>query len=257
VRVLRFPDPPLVVAHRGASADHPENTLVAFEAAARAGADIVELDVRLTADGVPVVLHDEELSVTTDGRGPVQERTLSEVKRLDASGGREPRQEVPTLAEALDVVGRSGCGIDLEIKSFGGADPARQDLLEASLSVFEAADFRGPVLVSSFNGLTLQRCRELAPDLPTGFLSSAAIEPMSALAYARQAGHDFILPQAQSLQEAGPGFVRECHTAGLRLGTWTVDDEATLETFFQWGVDAVATNRPGLAVAVRDRVGAQ
>lgn len=257
MRVVRLPEAPLVVAHRGASADYPENTLVAFRAAAEAGADIVELDVRLTVDGIPVVLHDADLSVTTDGRGPVDELTLAEVKRLDASGGRGPRQEVPTLAEALDVIGRSGRGIDLEIKSLGGADAARQDLLEASLAVLESADFPGPVLVSSFNGLTLQRCRELAPDVPTGFLSSAAIDPGSALAYARQAGHDFVLPQAESLQEEGPGFVRECHTAGIRLGTWTVDDEATLETFFEWGVDAVASNRPGLAAAVRDRVAAR
>lgn len=245
-----------MVAHRGASAEYPENTLVAFEAAARAGADIVELDVRLTADGVPVVLHDEDLSVTTDGRGPVGEVTLSEVKRLDASGGHGPRQEVPTLAEALEVIGRAGCGIDLEIKSLGSVDPTRQVLLEASLAVLEAADFPAPVLVSSFNGFTLQRCRELAPELPTGFLSSAAIEPRSALDYAQQAGHDFVLPQAESVQEAGPGYVRDCHTAGVRVGTWTVDDEATLETFFRWGVDAVASNRPGLAASVRDRVAA-
>lgn len=257
MKVARFPDRPLVVAHRGDSADHPENTLAAFEAAARAGADVVELDVRLTADGIPVVLHDEDLSVTTDGLGLVRELTLSQVKRFDASGGRGPRQEVPTLDEALEVVAGGGAGLDLEIKSIGGTPPAQQELLEAALVVMEGADFPGPVLVSSFNGLTLQRCRELAPGVPTGFLSPAAIEPMSSLNYARESGHEFVLPQAEALLEAGPGFVEGCHAAGVRVGTWTVDDEGTMETLFRWGVDALASNRPGLAVAVRDRVSAR
>ena len=251
--VSPFPDPPLVVAHRGASADEPENTLPAFEAAARAGADVIEFDLRLTADGVPVVLHDEDLSRTTDGAGLVRDTTLAEVKALDASGGRGARQEVPTLAEALEAIGPTGAGVDLEIKSLGGPDPGPHDLLQASLAVLEAADFPGPVLVSSFNGLTLQRCRELAPGVPTGFLSAAAIDPVSALAYVHQAGYEFLLPQVESLLEAGPAFVEECHAAGIRLGTWTVDDEPTIEKLFGWGVDAVASNRPAVAVAVRDR----
>lgn len=251
---FHFPDTPLVVAHRGASADHPENTLPAFEAAARAGADAIEFDLRLTSDGVPVVLHDEDLSRTTDGSGLVRETTLAELKALDASGGRGPRQEVPTFAEALEVIGRTSSGADVEVKSLGGPDPGRQELLEAALEVLQGAPFPGPVLVSSFNGLTLQRCRELAPGLPTGFLSAAAIDPVSALTYVRQAGHEFLLPQAETLLEAGQGFVDECHAAGVRLGTWTVDDEPTMEKLFGWGVDAVASNRPALAVAVRDRV---
>jgi glycerophosphoryl diester phosphodiesterase len=254
VNDFRLPDTPLVVAHRGASADHPENTVAAFEAAARAGADVIEFDLRLTADGIPVVLHDEDLSRTTDGSGLVREVSLAELKALDASAGRGPRQAVPTFAEALEAIGPTGAGVDIEVKSLGGADPGRHELLEAALEVLQGAGFPGPVLVSSFNGLTLQRCRELAPGLPTGFLSAAAIDPMSALTYVRQAGHEFLLPQAESLLEAGPDFVEACHAAGVRLGTWTVDDEATMERLFGWGVDAVASNRPALAVAVRDRV---
>src|SRR5207244_5819311 len=87
---------PAIVAHRGASATHPENTLSAFLAAAAAGADMVELDVRLTADGVPVVLHDLDVSRTTDGSGSAHLMSLRELKRLDASGGRGPRAEIPT-----------------------------------------------------------------------------------------------------------------------------------------------------------------
>src|SRR5439155_21593183 len=91
---------PSVVAHRGASLAYPENTVEAFEGAIAAGADVVELDVRLTADGVPVILHDLDVGATTDGTGFVHTWTLADVKRLDASGGRGSRAEVPTLREA-------------------------------------------------------------------------------------------------------------------------------------------------------------
>jgi len=248
---------PLVVGHRGASADEPENTIAALEAAVREGADAVELDVRVTADDVPVVLHDADVGVRTDGSGQVHTLTLAEVKRLDASGGRGERQEIPTLAEALEAIARhDGIAADLEIKNIPGEpafDSPREAILEASLRVLEEVAFGGPVLVSSFNWLTIERSKELAPDVPTGFLTIGPVDPRAALDYARQHGHEFVLPQAYALLEAGEAFVREVHGEGVLVGTWTVDEEAELETLFGWGVDAVASDHPALAVAVRDR----
>ena len=246
----------LVVAHRGASAAAPENTLVAFEAALAAGADAVELDVRLTADGVPVVMHDAEVSASTDGSGFVHEMTLEQIKRLDASGSRGLAIQVPTLAEALQLVGDRG-GVDMEIKNLPGEpafDSPRETVLEATLNVLEASSFRGPVLISSFNWLTIERCKQLAPEIPTGFLAIAAIDAHAALVYTRGGGHDFVLPQTPALLEAGEGLVREAHEQGIRVGTWVADEESVLETLFRWGVDAIACNDPGAAVAVRTRV---
>ena len=248
----------LVVAHRGASAAEPENTLIAFEAALNAGADAVELDVRLTSDGVPVVLHDADVSASTDGSGFVHEMTLEQVKRLDASGGRGRSADVPTLAEALELIGDRG-GVDVEIKNLPGEpafDSPREALLEATLEVLKASSFRGPVLVSSFNWITIERCKQLAPELPTGFLTIAAIDAHAALVYTRTAGHDFVLPQTPALLEAGESLVREAHEHGIRVGTWVADEESVLETLFRWGVDAVASNDPAAAVAVRERVAA-
>lgn len=247
-----------VVAHRGASATEPENTLVAFDAAFAAGADAVELDVRLTSDGVPVVLHDAEVSVATNGSGYVHEMTLAEVKRLDASGGRGSRQEVPTLAEVLEATRDRG-GVDLEIKNLPGEssfDSPREAVLEAALEALEAAAFLGPVLVSSFNWLTIERCKQIAPDVPTGFLTIAAIDAHAALVYARRGGHDFVLPQTPALLEAGRELVEEAHGDGVRVGTWVADDPPILETLFSWGIDAVACNDPAAAVSVRERVDA-
>jgi glycerophosphoryl diester phosphodiesterase len=246
----------LVVAHRGASSTTPENTLPAFEEAARAGADAVELDVRLTRDRVPVVLHDPDVSATTDGAGQVHTLTVEEVKRLDAGGGGS-RAEVPTLEEALRVIDRSGVGVDLEIKNIPGEeafDSPDESVLTAVLESLDRVGFAGPVLVSSFNWITIEASRRLAPDIATGFLTVAAIDARAALDYARQQGHAFVLPHAVALVDAGEAFVHEAHAEGVRVGTWTVDDETTLERMFGWGVDAVASNDPALAVAVRDGV---
>jgi glycerophosphoryl diester phosphodiesterase len=247
----------LVVAHRGASALEPENTLVSFASALRAGAEVVELDVRQTADGVAVVLHDPDVAATTDGTGYVHELTTGQVKALDASGGRGPRQEIPTLAEALDLLAAHDVAANLEIKNLPGEpafDSPRESILEAAVATLRASRFSGPVLVSSFNWLTIERCRDLAPEVHTGFLTIAPVDPWASLLYARQHGHDFVLPQTPALVAAGRRFVEEAHQAGVRVGTWVADDEDLLATLFGWGVDAVASNDPRRAVTVRDRV---
>jgi glycerophosphoryl diester phosphodiesterase len=249
---------PLVVAHRGASVEHPENTLPAFEGALEAGADVVETDIRLTADGVPVVMHDAHVDRVTDGSGLVSSMTISEIKRLDASGGRGPRVEIPTLGEVLELVsGRAG--INLEIKNLPGEpgfDSPREACVEASLRELERTAFSGRVLVSSFNWLTIERSRELAPDVQTGFLTIAGIAPEASLVYARQAGHTYVLPHVAALLEAGRTFVDESHEGGVLVGTWTVDDPDVARTLFAWGVDAVATNDPRTIIGVRNGFGA-
>jgi glycerophosphoryl diester phosphodiesterase len=247
----------LIVAHRGASAAQPENTLAAFEAALEAGADAVELDVRLTSDGVPIVLHDADVAAATDGSGFVHDMTLAEVKRLDASrGGGSGRAEVPTLAEVLEAVGDRG-GVDVEIKNLPGEpafDSPQEAILEATLEVLADSAFGGPVLVSSFNWLTIERCKQIAPEILTGFLTIAPIDAHAALVYTRSKGHDFVLPQTPALLEAGEALVREAHEQGVRVGTWVADEASVLETLFRWGVDAIACNDPAAAVAVRARV---
>ena len=246
---------PLIVGHRGAAAQHPENTLDSFEAAIAAGADIVELDVRLTADGVPVVLHDADVGATTDGTGFVHHLTLAEVKRLDASGGRGSRAEVPTLRESLELMsGR--VGVDLEVKNLPGEpgfDSPREEAARACLSMLDEVSFAGDVLVSSFNWLSIEHVRRADPGVSTGFLTTASIDAWAALRYVRDRGHAYVLPHVGAILEEAGAFVRRAHDEGVRVGTWTVDDPAEVERLFAAGVDAVATNDPGSAVAARER----
>ncbi len=241
---------PMVVAHRGASSTHPENTLPAFEAAIEAGAPVVELDVRLTADGVPVVMHDPDVARTTDGRGFLHELTAAEVARLRVGSG-PVRARVPTLAEALACLsGRAGVAI--EIKNLPGEpsyDPDGEPLVEAALAELERTAFDGPVLVISFNPRSLRRAKALAPELTTGFLSTEHLDPRDALALARAGRHELVLPSVAALRPAGEAFVAEAHAAGVRVGTWTADDPGTVRELLAMGVDAIATNDPAMAVA--------
>jgi glycerophosphoryl diester phosphodiesterase len=247
---------PAIVAHRGASATHPENTLPAFEAAVTSGADLVELDVRLTRDGVPIVLHDADVSRRTGATGLCHELTLREIKRLDASGGEGgERLEIPTLGEALELLsGR--VGVDVEIKNIPG-EPAFDGPVEsvavATVRLLEDVAYRGSVLLSSFNWGSIERVKELDPSLLTGFLSTAMLDARSALTYVRSKGHDYVLPQVSAVLEAGAPFVEEAHAAEIGVGTWTVDDPEAIARLFGMGVDAVATNDPAAAAPVRDR----
>jgi glycerophosphoryl diester phosphodiesterase len=245
---------PIVVAHRGASSTHPENTLASFEAALEAGADVVELDVRLTADRVPVVLHDPDVARTTDGAGLVHELTLDEVRGLDASGGRGPRAAIPTLHEVLDALG-GRIGLNLELKNIPGeaAFDTQEGVAESAATLVRELGLVDDTLFSSFNWAALQRVRELGPDLHTGLLTVAAVDPPSALEFAVAQGHGFLLPQSDALWEAGEAFVAEAHGMGVRVGTWVLDDPEDVGRAFAMGVDAVATNDPMAAVPVRDR----
>jgi glycerophosphoryl diester phosphodiesterase len=245
-----------VVAHRGDSLRHPENTLPAFDAAVETGADLVEFDVRRTADGHLVISHDSDVARTTDGAGDVCDLTLDELRRF-RNGVGPAAPGIPTLAEALDLlVGR--IGVDIEIKNIPGDpdfDSPREAVAEEVVKVLDRFSSRNGILVSSFNWLSIERIRALAPDVTTGFLTSAAIDPRAALAYVRREGHGWVLPHVPALLAAGEAFVTEAHADGILVGTWTVDDPEALEQLFGWGIDAVATNDPVTAVAVRERVG--
>jgi glycerophosphoryl diester phosphodiesterase len=226
---------PAVIAHRGASETWPENTLTAFEAAVRAGADMVELDVRLTADGGLVVMHDPDVARTTEGRGLVRELTLAEVRAL----------HVPTLREALDLLhGRAG--VEIEIKDDPGEEAA-----DAVVGVIQELPFEA-ALVSSFHAGALARVRERDPGIATGLETHGTQALRAGLDHVVAHGHPFLLPDAPSLRRAGREAVRLAHERGVQVGTWTVDDPDAIAELFAWGVDAVETNDPGMAVPIRD-----
>jgi glycerophosphoryl diester phosphodiesterase len=238
------PTRPMVVAHRGASIEQPENTIEAFEAAIELGADAVEFDVRMTADGHAVVMHDPDVSRTTEGDGLVSEMTLEEIRKLG----------VPTLEEALGcLAGRAAA--DIEIKNLPGEPdftPEREPAVEATLDALDAVGFPGQVIVSSFNPASIAHSRALRPDVPTGLLTEYEVDAKEALVRARSQGHPWVLPFVSKVLDAEYGFAERVHGSGSLLGVWIADDPDTARRLFELGVDAVATNDPRAIVPSRD-----
>jgi glycerophosphoryl diester phosphodiesterase len=234
----------MVVAHRGASVEQPENTIEAFDAAIDAGADAVEFDVRMTADGHAVVMHDPDVSRTTDGTGLVSEVTLEEIRKLG----------VPTLEEALACLsGRAAA--DIEIKNLPGEPaftPDREPAVEATLDALDAVGFPGQVIVSSFNAASIAHSRALRPDVPTGLLTEYEVDAEEAITRATEDGHPWVLPFVLKVLEAGDGFADRVHAGGALLGVWIADDPETARRLFELGADAVATNDPRAIVPIRD-----
>jgi glycerophosphoryl diester phosphodiesterase len=253
VTARRFDDHafPLVVAHRGASSTHPENTLPSFEAAISLGAAVLELDVRLTRDGRAVVMHDADVSRTTDGAGLVHELTLEQIKRLDAGTPAYPAA-VPTLIEVLELAsGRAGVAIEIKnLPGDPGYRPDDESSVAAALDDVERSGFGGAVLVLSFNPRSIQAARTAGADVHTGLLTTDSVAPDDGLAFAIEHGHDFLLPGSRGLLARGLDVVERAHAAGVRLGTWTVDDRTTFTQLLDAGLDAVATNDPAMGLAV-------
>jgi len=236
---------PLVIGHRGASADAPENTIAAFELALEQGADGIELDVHLTADGQPVVIHDFTLERTTDGAGPVSGRLLRELKRLDAGGWLDRRfrgQRVQTLQEVLERF-RERARFWIELKGGAALYPGIEERVVSIVEIYDVVD---RVLVQSFDHAAIGRVRSLNREIPVGALvARAPLDPSLLSTEAISA----ICPGAEVLTEA---LLAEIRRAGLGCYVWTVNEPAQMDRLVEWGVNGIITDRPGL---LRARLG--
>ena len=239
---------PEIVAHRGAPSTRPENTLASFRAAIELGARIVEFDVRLTRDRVPVVIHDATVDRTTDGTGAVHELALEEIRGLDAGDG----ERVPTLDEVLELLsGRAAAAIEIKLlPGEPGFDAADDTVVRETHAALERSAFEGPALVMSFNPAWIDVSRSLDGTVPTGFLTTTIVPPAEALAYAAGNGHTMILPGTRALVPVGRALVDRAHAEGVRVGTWTVDEPAEVRELLAMGVDAIASNDPAMALGV-------
>jgi len=238
---------PVIVAHRGASAECPENTLVAVERAILRGADAVEFDVRVTADGHGIVMHDDTVDRTTDGAGAVAELPLDHLRELRADG--EP---VPTAGEVLALLsGR--CAAVIEIKHAPGDAGSGVRAADEALRALDVVGFEGPAVCISFDPVALAHVRGVAPDRMTGLLASYEVAVADAAAAAVAGGHGFVLPFAPQVLAGGRAPVDGAHAAGLKVGTWVSDDPADAITLAALDVDAIATNDPAAIVAAMDR----
>ena len=239
IRSLR----PLVFAHRGGSKIGPENTIEAFDRGLTAGADGLELDVHLSRDRIVVVHHDATLDRTTRARGPLADRTASELAQLD----------VPTLRDVLERYPH--IGIIIELKEAGSA------LARAVVDEVRRAGAAHRVCLGSFSRSALRAARAIAPDIAT---SGARFEVRMAL-YRSWCGvspgrvpyQAFQVPETSgSTRVVSPRFVELAHKAGIAVQVWTVDEPDDIRRLLDWGVDGIISDRPDVAAEiVRDWVG--
>lgn len=218
----------MILGHRGASADAPENTIDAYRLAIDQGADGVELDVRVSTDGVLVLNHNPTLG---DGRH------IHEVVRAELP------PSMPTLAAALDAL--AGSLINIELKNLPyeagfDADATVADMVADQLAVREWSD---DVIVSSFHIPTIERFKAIAPAIPTGVLSWFTLNALDSIDVATDGGHQAIHPHAGFVT---PEVIEKAHDKGLEVNTWTVDEPDHAFDLARLGIDGLVTNVPGV-----------
>jgi glycerophosphoryl diester phosphodiesterase len=249
----------LVFAHRGGCALGPENTIAAFDLGLAAGADGLELDVHLSSDGVVVVCHDDTLERTTGASGLVRMRTAAELGRVDAgcrfqdtAGGypfRERKIGVPTFREVLRRYPHIPLIVEMKVDSVEMGRAVAAEVRDA------AAHDR--VCAAGYGQRALDAARAALPAMPTSachpevrmaVYRSLAGWPVRQVPYAM-----YQVPERAGLvRVVSPRFLRHAHRAGLRVQVWTVDDEVDMRRLLDWGVDGLISNRPDVAVRVRE-----
>ena len=245
----------VVIGHRGASGDAPENTMAAFELALAQGADGIEFDVHLLRDGVPVVIHDARLNRTTSGRGRVRQYPAAALARLDAGSwfnrrfpararARYSACRIPRLEEVLHWVRARRCQAWLEIKQ--PRLPYR-GIEEKILEQIYAAGAERFTTVISFHLPTLRRIRRLDSSISLGIDFT---RPLLAVARAKRVRAGTLLPHGRFAKRR---WIARAHRVGLRVAVWGLDDAASMRRAIASGVDGIVTSYPALLRSICDR----
>jgi len=235
---------PLVLAHRGYSGRYPENTMLAFRKAVELGCDGIETDIQRTRDGALVLLHDESLDRTTTGSGWVKDRSLEELRGLDAGirfGAEFSGEAIPTLEDLLEYAAGLDIVLNLELKN----SIFHYEGLEAQVYGLVARyGLERRVIISSFDHYSIRACKALDPAVRTGALYwDCLYEPY---AYCKALGVDAMHPEYHSLTE---DIVAKAHALGLAVNAYTVDEPEDIARVKALGVDCIITDYPERAMA--------
>ena len=239
---------PSIIGHRGARSNAPENTLAGIRHARAEGASWVEFDVKLTKDRVPILIHDETLERTSNGRGPVRDLSLDSIKLVDAGcpavfGDRFKGERIPTLAEALDLMLELQMGFNLEVKPCPGRE--RETSVAALALLRQRWPARAPVpIISSFKATSLEAARDTAPELPRGYLAERL--ETGWLDAVKQLDCTTIHPGHRALTQMQ---VQRAKKSGYPVLVWTVNEAPRAIELIGWGVDSLISDVPGAIAA--------
>ena len=225
--------------HRGAYDYAPENTLRSFQLAVDMGAYGVELDIQLTRDGEVVVIHDEKVDRTSNGHGYVKDFTVSEIKKLNFNkkGITQPVfMEIPTLAEAFELLKPTAVKINVELKT---GIVYYENIESKALEITRKYDIMDRIVWSSFNHYTIQKLKQLEPEAETALLCAKQL--ITTGEQCEKTGASALHPEINQLRY--PGLVEECHSRGIKVRAWTVNEPEEFKLAHDLNIDGVITNR--------------
>jgi glycerophosphoryl diester phosphodiesterase len=234
---------PLIIGHRGASAMAPENTMAAFREAIAAGSDGIEFDVRLTRDGVPVIIHDSTLRRTTSLPHRIADLTWSQLASLNVG--------VPSLEQLFALFEENDLGLYLEMKSDSPLE--REPLAEACCRLINQYSFNARVFVECFDLPALEIVKKIAPEIKTAALFEPGFNPsvLSDQRILNRATEIGASALALHHRLARRSLVQKTRDAGLTVAVWTVDDPTWIERARSMGIDALITNNPAAMLSHR------
>ncbi len=239
---------PVIFGHRGAAAHAPENTLASFELAIQQGADAIELDAKLSADGHAIVIHDLTVDRTTGAPGIVQNMSLAQLRALDAGSFFSPKfrgERIPLLEEVFEAFGKRTF-INVELSNH---ETPNDDLVETVCMLVKRFNLQKRILFSSFHPRSLNKAAGLLPEVPRGLLANDGYRALWVRSFIFYFGNYHALHP--HLWTTSPQQVKRVHRLGRRVHVFTVNEEAHIRKFFRWGVDGIFTDDPPLAIRVR------
>lgn len=232
----------VIFAHRGASSLAPENTLASFGLAVQDQADAIELDAKLSSDGHVVVIHDQTIDRTTDGKGKVNELTLADLKTLDAGSKFATKytgEKIPTLDEVFEHVGRKLL-VNVELTNY---QTPKDDLVQKVAEIVRRHDLARRVLFSSFLPKNLIMIKQIIPSSTVALLCLPGITgAFSRSIFMKRVSPHIIHPY---LSDVNSYFIKTEHSRGRRVHVWTVNKDSDLKKMAALGVDGVFTDDPG------------
>ena len=241
---------PVIFAHRGDSAHAPENTMAAFRLAAAKGADAIELDAKLSADGQVIVFHDETLQRTTDGAGRVRDKPALELQTLDAGWHFSEHfrgERIPLLSEVLEHLGNQ-LFINIELRNYW---TPRDGLARAVCELVKQHALEGSIMFSSFLASNLKLARRILPGVPCGLIAMRGWPGL----WARSFGFSFGDCEAlhPNVADTTSQQVRRVHRLKRRIHVWTVNARMQVQRLMDWGVDGIITDDPQLVLEAAGR----
>jgi glycerophosphoryl diester phosphodiesterase len=239
--------PVMVIAHRGFSGQAPENTLASFKKAIELGSDMIELDVRFSKDGQVVVVHDDTIDRTTNGRGKVSDYTLKELKQFDAGSWFLPQfsgEQIPTLKEVLELA-KGRILVNIEIKNESLGQYAVTDLADRALREVKKAEMAEQVIFSSFYPSALARIKERDPRIWVALLYNRSWNYLPEITR----GNPFSILNLRN-SYLTKDKIAKIHREGMRVNVYTVNSEEEMEQFVGWGIDGIITNHPDRLIKI-------